>query len=92
MFENAARLATRVANIFQEIEQTPAYRAAVEGKKHREHSTFIRAAGRAIEHMTPKRPCPECGGMFEPSQETDPCKTCQGRGYQTAEEVGDASA
>jgi hypothetical protein len=87
LLQQAARLAERLANIFQEIEQTPAYLKAVEGKKHKQYSTYIRTAGRTIASLTPKRPCPDCGGEFEPSQDNDPCKTCFGRGYQTAEEV-----
>ena len=67
--------------------KTPAYLKAVEGKKHREHSTYIRTAGRAIESMTPKRPCPACGGEHEPSLDNDPCKVCADKGYQTADEV-----
>jgi hypothetical protein len=85
-FEQAARFAERLANRFQEIEATAAYCKAVEGKKHREHSTFIRTAGRAIRAMTHRRPCPECGGRYEPSPDNDACKTCRDRGYLTAEE------
>jgi hypothetical protein len=86
-FEKAARLASRLANIFQSIEQSPAYRKGFEGRKHRDYSTYIRSAGRAIEAITPRRPCPECGGAYDPSEENDICKVCGDRGYQTAEEV-----
>lgn len=87
LFREVARLAVRLANRFEEIEKTPAYLRAVHGKKHKVHSSHIRAAGRAIEALMPKRPCPECGGEYEPSLENDPCKLCYDRGYQTAEEV-----
>jgi hypothetical protein len=86
-FKRAARIAVHLADLFEEIEQTPAYRKAVEGKKHALFSTYIRSAGKAIEAMTPERPCPECGGVYEPSLDNDPCKTCLDRGYQTTEEV-----
>jgi hypothetical protein len=87
LFQNAARRAERLANQFQEIERTPAYVKAVEGTQHKQYSTYIRSAGRKMAAITPKRPCPECKGEYEPSLETDPCKICGGRGYQTAEEV-----
>lgn len=86
LFEKAARQAQALANLFQLIEQTPAYKAAGR-KNHREHSTYIRAAGLAIKAMTPSRPCPGCGGAHEPSMENDPCEVCQDRGYQTGDEV-----
>jgi hypothetical protein len=89
LFEEAARLTARLANLFEEIEKTPAYLKAVNGKKHRDRSTYIREAGMFIKSITPKRPCPECGGEFEPSMENDPCKVCMDRGYQTAEEVNE---
>jgi transposase-like protein len=87
MFKHAARIAVRLANLFQDIEQTPAYLKAVEGKKHTAYSTYIRSAGRAIEAITPTRPCPECGGIYEPSPDNDPCKVCADRGYQTIEDL-----
>jgi hypothetical protein len=87
-FKRVARLAAPLANLAQEIEQTPAYRKAVEGKKHKEPSTYIRTAARVIESMTPKRPCPECGSAeYEPSPDSEPCTACGGKGYQTADEV-----
>jgi Homeodomain-like domain len=89
LFEQATHLATRLANLCEEIEKTPAYLNAVRGKKHRDRSTYIREAGMFIKSITPKRPCPECGGEFEPSMENDPCKVCMDRGYQTAEEVNE---
>src|SRR5262249_51990225 len=52
----AARRAEGLANLYQQVEQTPAYGKAFEGTKHRDHSTFIRAAGRAIKAITPERP------------------------------------
>jgi hypothetical protein len=87
LFQKAAQCAEQAANAFQEIEQTPAFQKANEGKKPRLYSTTIRAARRAINAITPRRPCPRCGGEFEPSLDNDPCKTCGGRGYQTDEEV-----
>src|SRR5262245_20217454 len=87
LFQQAGRQAERLANLFQEIEKTPAYLKGVEGTKNRAYSTYIRSAARAIQALTPKRPCPECGGIYEPSQDNDMCKTCGDRGYQTAEEV-----
>jgi hypothetical protein len=89
LFRKVARLAVALANLLEEVETTPAYVRAVQGKKHRQNSTYVRAAGRAIESMTPKRPCPQCGGEYEPSLDNDPCKTCADRGYQTADEVGE---
>jgi hypothetical protein len=87
-FANASRLAIRLANIFQEIEKTPAYLKIVTGKRHREHSTYIRTAGLEIDAITPVRPCPDCGGAHEPSEDSEPCKACEGRGYQTKDEIG----
>jgi hypothetical protein len=87
LFQQAVQLIERVANLLEDIERTPAYLKAYEGKKRKEYSTYVRSVGRAIRAMTPARPCPECGGIYEPSQENDPCKTCMDRGYQTAEEV-----
>jgi hypothetical protein len=89
LFQQAVRLAESLANLFQEIEQTPAYIKAFEKKKRRDHSSLIRNAARVIELITPKRPCPECGGRYEPSQDNDPCKTCMDKGYQTNEEVAE---
>lgn len=88
LFQQAAQLITRLANALEEIERTPAYiKASEKEKKRREYSTYIRSVGRAIEAMTPARPCPECGGIYEPNMENDPCKTCLDKGYQTAEEI-----
>jgi hypothetical protein len=89
LFNRVAKLCTRLANQFEELEKTPAYLKAVNGKKHRVESTCIRAAGKAVEAMTPKCPCPECGGKYEPSLENDPCSKCGEKGYLTAEEVGE---
>jgi hypothetical protein len=84
LFEKGARLDRRLANIFQQIEQTPAYLKAVERKKHRQHSTYMRSAAREIRSITPKRPCPGCGNSeFEPSLDSEPCAACEGKGYQT---------
>jgi hypothetical protein len=87
MFQQAVQLISRLANVLEEIEKTPAYLKACEGKKRKEYSTHVRGVGRAIEAMTPARPCTECGGIYEPSMENDPCKTCMDKGYQTAEEI-----
>jgi hypothetical protein len=87
LFERAVRLAERLANTFQDIEQTPLYCQAVEGTKHPVYSTYFRSAARALRSMTPRRLCPGCGGEFEPSLENDPCQTCRDRGYLTAEEA-----
>jgi hypothetical protein len=46
LFEKAARLAPRAANLFQEVEQTPAYRKAVVGRKHHDYSSTLRTAAR----------------------------------------------
>jgi hypothetical protein len=90
LFEQAPRLAERLANLLQQIEQTPAYRKAVEGKKHRENSTYVRSAGRDIESLTPKRPCPVCGpGEHVPSPDSEPCTACGDKGYQTADEAAE---
>jgi len=87
LFQRVVHLARGLANLLEEIEKTPAYLKACEGKKRKEYSTHVRSVGRAIEAMTPARPCPDCGGIYEPSQENDPCKTCLDKGYQTAEEI-----
>jgi transposase-like protein len=86
LFEKARRLAVHVANLFEEIEASPAFLKAVEGKKHRVFSSYFRTAAQTIELMTPKCPCPECGGEYEPSLDNDNCMTCKDRGYLTAEE------
>ena len=87
LFDQAANRANRAASVFEQIEQTPAYKTAVEGKTHRETSTTLRAVARAVAAMKPARPCPECGGEHEPSQDSDPCHACEGKGYQTVEEA-----
>ncbi len=87
-FEQVARLAERLANLLQEIEQTPAYGKAVEGKGHKRFSTYVRTAAQAIGAMTPKRPCPHCGdGEHPPSLDSEPCMACGDKGYQTAEDL-----
>lgn len=85
VFQRASRLAERLANIVQQVEQTLAYKKAVEGKNHREYSTLIRAAGRTMEALVPVLCC-ACHGI-EGSQDNDPCSKCNGRGYLTAEEA-----
>lgn len=83
LFENAARRAMMLANVWMEIEATPAYRRAVDGTKHRVNSTYIRSAARNVEQITPVQPCPDCGGAYEPSPDSDLCEVCHGKGYQT---------
>jgi hypothetical protein len=90
LFDEAIRGAARLANIFQQIEGTPAYLKGVEGRKHRANSTLIRTAGRALEELRPRMVCPECRGV-EASLDNDPCPCtkCSDRGYLTAEEVAE---
>jgi hypothetical protein len=87
LFEKAHRLALRLASLVGEVEQTPAYRKAVEGKKHHLYSTSFRTAARTLRSLTPWQPCPNCGGAYEPSPDSEPCKLCADKGYQTAEEA-----
>jgi hypothetical protein len=87
LFDQAARRAGPLANLLAEIEQSPAFRKAVEGTKHTLHSTRVRAAGQVISALKPVHPCPACGGAEEPSPENDRCEACAGKGYQTADEV-----
>jgi hypothetical protein len=87
-FEEARRLAERLANLFQIIEQTSAYKKIFDGKKQTVYSSTIRTAGYLLKRIVPKRPCPECGGEHEPSPDAEPCKVCADKSYQTAEEVG----
>jgi hypothetical protein len=87
MMEGAVRLAEKLANLFQLVEATPAYRRYVDGKPHKVYSTYIRMAGRTIADIVP-RLCPECKGI-ESSADSDPCPcgTCSGKGFLFAEEV-----
>jgi hypothetical protein len=87
LFAEAARRAGPLADLLAQVEQTPAYAKAVEGKKHTLHSTRVRDAGEVIAALRPARPCPACGGASEPCLDNDTCATCGGKGYQTAEEV-----
>lgn len=86
LLRKAVSLAKLAGMAFQEVESTPTYLKEVEGKRHEEYSTNFRSAALAIKAMIPKCPCPECGGVHEPSMENDPCKTCLDKGYLT---IGD---
>jgi hypothetical protein len=87
LFDQAARRAVPLANLLAQIEQSPAFLKAVEGKKYTLHSTRVRAAGQVMAALKPVRPCPACGGAEEPSLENDRCEACEGKGYQTADDI-----
>jgi hypothetical protein len=40
--------------------------------------------------MKPERPCPKCGGEYEPSQDQEPCLACKDKGYQTVDEADES--
>lgn len=86
-FKEAVRRAIALANLFQAVEGTPAFQEAVQGRKHTLYSATLRTAARALEGMTPARPCPDCGGEHEPSPDAEECPGCSNKGYQTKEEV-----
>jgi hypothetical protein len=87
LFAEAARRAGPLADLMAQVEQTPAFQKAVEGKMHTLHSTRVRDAGEIMAALRPARPCPACGGASEPSLDNDTCATCGSKGYLTAEEV-----
>jgi hypothetical protein len=85
--KKAVRRANQAANAFEEAEKTCVYLDAVKGKAHEQHSTTFRTAASRLKSMTPVRPCPDCGGAYEPSLENDSCGTCLDKGYLTSDEA-----
>ncbi len=87
LFEKATKKAKALAKMFVAIEQTPAYKVAVEGKKHREHSSYIKTAGRFVNAIKPVVPCPNGCGVAAPSADSDPCDLCGGKGFQCTQDI-----
>lgn len=87
LIRDAAAKATTLTRLLRQIEDTKPYKDFWEGKKRLVGFTHVQMIARHLTFMLPSRPCPECGGAYEPSQDSDPCPVCKDRGYQTAEEV-----
>jgi hypothetical protein len=92
LFDQAARKADELSNLLRQVEETPAYKKATDGRPHTWYSNTVRTAGRTTRLLKPVRPCPHGCGAVEPSLDSDPCPACQGKGYQTAEDIEMAEA
>jgi hypothetical protein len=89
-FRRAVTAANRAARAMQHVEQTLAYQKlqseSSNRRDHRVYSSFFSTAARTVAAMRPANLCPECGGAYEPSLDNDPCNSCDGKGFLTADE------
>jgi hypothetical protein len=92
LHDQVARKAVEFGNLLRQYEEAPSYKKAVENKKHTQYSNAAFAAGRAAKLYKPVQPCPQGCGAVEPSLDRDPCPACQGKGYQTADDIDNAEA
>jgi ribosomal protein L40E len=67
-----------------QVKVTPAFKAAGE---LRLYSTVVLTAVNAISSIRPVRVCDSCGAESEPSQDSEPCRRCDGHGFLTSDEV-----
>jgi hypothetical protein len=92
LFDLAARQALAASSTFHALEESPAFKKSVEDKPYTLYWTTFRTAARTVGLLKPVRPCPDGCAAVEPSLDTNPCKACQGKGYQTVEDVENAEA
>jgi hypothetical protein len=90
LFETVAIFAHRLAQYYEQLEETSAYRQAFAGTNPPLHSTQLRDTQKLIKDMTPARLCPACGGESRP--EDQPCQPCANKGYLTNAEAAKADA
>lgn len=84
-FDSIEKRSSVLANLMQQKENSPLWKAIYDGKKSTAYSTYVRLGGARTAEMKPVKLCPNCGTEEEPPSETaDPCDTCDGKGFLTA--------
>ncbi len=87
LLDSVHKAGTRAVHELQKYEQSVSFLKSTEGKKRTLISTYVKTTLQFIEWLRPVKLCPNGCATVAPSDDSDPCKLCGGKGFQNKEDL-----